>query len=308
MPLTRRYLFHGHAAAIGGRIVRLGEGKQAKLIKDGGFIDLPASSLTVVGGKSQADLDLSQLKDPVAQQVVRFTAAKAISEGVYDDSKGYYAATLGERSRDSLTTTTRVKAEVLGLQVGLEGNPRMTIKTVRGGFSSQNSNASGETPVQLDPDTVFEGVTFTDAAGKNYTLVVEVEPDVYRDNDTYSKLTDAASGPGFQRKFGHTLFLSAPAAQTKTFKAAPELKRTDGGAVQGTIIKPLKWKGAEFPGSRIDPDTRHSVYVPGIGTIYFGEISIARQARRLTMVRANLGSPAGGDFAAVDVQDNGGWA
>lgn len=306
MPLTRRYLFHGHAAALGGRIIRLGEGKQAKLVKEGGFIDLPASSLTVVGGKSRADLDLSHLKDPVAQQLVRFSAAHAVSEGVFDDAKAYFAATLNERSRDSLTTTTRVKAEVAGLEVGFAEGVRMNIRMVRGGFTSQNSSASGETPVQLDPDTIFEGVTFTDGK-KTYTLVVDVEPQVYREHDTYSKLTHAASSAGFVRRFGHTLFLGGAAA-SKAPQAAPELKRTDGGAVQGTIIKPLKWKGAEFPGSKIDPETRHAVYVPGIGTIYFGEITVAHQSRRLTMVRANLGSPAGGDFAAVDVQDNGGWA
>lgn len=306
MALTRRYLFHGHSAAIGGRIVRIGEGKQAKLIKDG-FIDLPASSLTVVGGRSQADLDGSMLKDPAAAQVVRFKSAKAFSEGVFDDLKAYFAVTLGERAADTLTSTTRVRSEVIGLEVGLTDQPQMRAKLVRGGFTSQSSTASGETPVQLDPDTAYEGVTFVDKSGKSYTLVVDVEPTVFRDYDTYSKLTEAASDPRFVRKSAHSLFLSGSAA-TKTMPTAPALRRTDSGAVQGTIIKPLRWKGEPFPNSVIDPETRHSVKIPDLGTIYFGEISISRQSRRVTMIRGTLGSPAGGDMAVGDYQDNGGWA
>ena len=182
MALTRRYLFHGHSAALGGRIVRIGEGKQAKLIKEG-FIDLPASSLTVVGGRSEARLDGKQLSGPAAQ-VVRFGSARAFSEGVFDDLQGHYAVTLQERSADTLTTTTKVSAEVTELEVGLAGNPRMVIKRLRGGFASQSSTASGETPVQLDPETRFDGVTFIDREGKTYTLLVDVEPQVFRDHDT----------------------------------------------------------------------------------------------------------------------------
>jgi hypothetical protein len=48
MELTRRFVFHGHAAALGGRIVRRGEGKAARLVKDG-FIDVPGSALTAAG-------------------------------------------------------------------------------------------------------------------------------------------------------------------------------------------------------------------------------------------------------------------
>jgi hypothetical protein len=96
-------------------------------------------------------------------------------------------------------------------------------------------------------------------------------------------------------------------AGTETAPTAPSLIRTDGGAVQGTIVKPLAWKGPAFPNASIDPHRPYFVVIPGLGTIYFGEITIARQSRRVTMIRARLGSPAGGDVAACGFQDNGGW-
>ncbi len=306
MPDTRRYLFHGHSAAIGGRIVRLGEGKQAQLVKDG-FIDLPASALTVVGGRSTASLRGDQIAHPIARSFVRFERATASSEGVFDDARGHLAVTLGERSQSTLTATTRVRSEVVALDIGLEGKVRMQVGRIRGGFTAQSASPSGETPVQLDKDTTFEKVTFVDEKGKSYTLIVEVEPSVFRDHDTFSKLTAAASESVFQRRFGHTLFLAGATAGRASTPTAPVLARTDGGAVQGTIVKPLRWKGAAFPGSTINPDQRNIVSIPGLGRVAFGEITVARQSRRVTMIRASLGSPIGGDFAAADFQDNGSW-
>lgn len=306
MPQTRRYLFHGHAAALGGRIVRIGEGAKAHLHKDG-FIDLPGSSLTVSGGRSTASVRGDRLQGTVAGSVVRFGTALAVSEGFYDDLKGHYEATLNQRAYETLTATTKVRTELTDLEIGLAGGPLLRVRGLRGGFTSQSGTASGETPVQLDPDTAYDGVTFLDPrTNKSHTLVVEVEPTVFREHDTFTKLTNAASDAKFTKKFGHTLFLRP--ADKASAPRAPSLMRTDGGAVQGTIVKPLRWKGEPFPRMEIDPATPNAVRIPGLGTLFFGEISIARQSRRVTMIRARLGSPAGGDLSAGDYQDNGSWS
>ena len=270
MADTRRYMFHGHSAALGGRIVRAGDGKDAKLIKDG-FVDVPASALTVAGGRSTARFGGDQLTSPAARAVVRFKNATAFSEGIFDDLKGHFAATLGERAFDTLTATTKVRAEVIGLEVGREAGIRMQVRGVRAGFTSQSASASGETPVQLDEDSGFDGktVTFVDAAGKSYTLVVEVQRGVFTEHDTYTKLTVAASTAKFIRAFGHTLHLDTAQAQS----TAPALIRSDGGAVQGTIVKPLQWKGPAFPGSTFIDGRPNAVHIPGLGRIFFGEIS-----------------------------------
>jgi hypothetical protein len=305
MPDTRRYEFHGEAAALGGRIVRIGEGKDAKPVEDG-FIDLPGSALTAVGGRSTAQLVGAQLTQPVASSVVRFTSATTSAEGVFDDLQGQFAVTKGERDVSTLKATTTVRAEVQGLEVGRKGDVQLKARRVRAGFTARSALYGGETPVHLDADTTFDSVTFVDRDGKAYTLVVDVETGVFGQHDTFSTLIAAASELTFIRTFGHALHLLGLAG-TEPAPTAPSLTRTDGGAVQGTIVKPLEWKGPAFPNASIDPNRPYFVVIPGLGTIYFGEITIARQSRRVTMIRARLGSPAGGDVAACDMQDNGSW-
>ena len=280
MPDTRRFVFHGHAAALSGRIVRVGEGTKAKFIKNS-FIDLPAAALPAAGGRSTARLSRKQLTDATVRSFVRFDSATVSSEGVFEDAKGHFEATLGKRASNTLAPMTRVSAEVRGLDVGLKGHVHMIIKRVRGGFTSKKGTTGGEAAIELSKETGFDGnsVRFVDAKGKAYNLVVGIERDVFHAHHTFSALKAAPGGSA--------------------------LRRADDGAMHGTIVKRLAWKGQEFPGSTIDPDQPGAVSVPGFGRVFFGEIAIAPQQRRLTMVRVALGSPVGGDIGCVDVMDNG---
>jgi hypothetical protein len=157
----------------------------------------------------------------------------------------------------------------------------MIIKRVRGGFTSKKGTAGGEAAIELGKETGFDGnsVRFVDAQGKAYNLIVGIERDVFQTHHTFSALKAAPGGSA--------------------------LRRADDGAMHGTIVKRLAWKGQEFPGSTIDPDQPGAVSVPGFGRVFFGEIAMAPQVRRLTMVRVALGSPVGGDFACADFMDNG---
>jgi len=280
MPDARRFAFHGHAAALSGRIVRVGEGTKAKFIKNS-FIDLPAAALPAAGGRSTAKLSRKQLTDATVRSFVRFDSATALSEGVFEDAKAHFEATLGKRASNTLAPMTRVSADVRGLDVGLKGHVHMIIKRVRGGFTSKKGTAGGEAAIELNKETGFDGntVRFVDARGKAYNLVVGIQRDVFHAHHTLSALAASSGGPA--------------------------LRRADDGAMHGTIVKPLAWKGQEFPGSTIDPDQPGAVSVPGFGRVFFGEIALAPQQRRLTMVRVALGSPVGGDIGCVDVMDNG---
>jgi hypothetical protein len=280
MADNRRFKFHGHAAALSGRIVRVGEGTKAKFVKNA-FIDLPAAALPATGGRSSAKLSSKHFTDPVVKSFVRFQNATVSSEGVFEDARGHFEATQGKRASNTLTPMTKVSADVRGLDIGLKGYVRMTIKRVRGGFTSKKSMEARESGIQLTQETGFDGnsVTFVDEKGKPYVLTVGIAKEVFNTRDTFSALT------------------AAPAAA---------FARSDDGAAHGTVVKPLKWKGREFPGSAFDPERSNSVSIPGFGRVFFGEITITPQSRRLTMVRLDLGSPIGGDCACADFMDNGG--
>jgi hypothetical protein len=237
---------------------------------------------------------------------VRFASATSSSEGVFDDARAHFAATLGKRHRSTLATTTTVSAEVRGLDIGLKGGVRMLVERVCGGFTAQKGTGAGEMAIQLTKATGFDGnsVTFVDDQGKSYVLTVGIERDVFSKHDTFAAITAASRNATFRRRFGHVLHSSRVAPGGRR-AAAPSRARTNDGAVQGTVVKPLTWKGPAFPGSTIDPERRNTVSVPGLGRVYFGEIALAPQSRRLTMVRMALGSQIGGDFACADVMDNG---
>jgi len=303
-----RHVFHGHAAALSGRIVRIGEGKNARFVKDA-FIDLPAAALPAAGGRSTANISSRQLAHPFVRTFVRFKSATAFSEGVFDDAKAHFASTLGKAARGLQTARTTVSAEIVGLDVGLKDGVRMCVDRVAGGFTAQKDAADGDTAIQLSRQTGFAGnsVVFVDADGQSYVLTVGVERDLFRTHDTFTRITTAAAKPAFVRRFAHVLHGAGAVARRGT-KAALRLVKGDDGAVHGTVVKPLKWKGRAFPGSTIDPDRPNSVSVPGFGRVFFGEINVAPTSRRLTMLRVSLGSPVGGDFSAADVMDNGSFS
>jgi hypothetical protein len=314
---SRRFLFHGHAAALGGRIIREGDGREARPVEDG-FIDFPGSSLTVVGGRSTASLSPGQITHPTVKKFIRFKTASSNATGEYDNPAHYFAASLKKRDRGTLRTTTTVRTEVLGLDVGVAGEPRMQVDGVRGGFTSRSASDGRETPVRLDPDTGFDGnrITFYDGSGRPYALNVEMDLRAFNTYPTLSALLEAAGSLDFVRKFGPSLFLAPPKAATGARQGAAKsllrrrarLRRTDAGAVIGTIVRTLEWEGEPFPGSEIEPEHPNRVRIPGLGLLSLGEIVIDKQARRITMIRGDLGSYMGAELAVCDYQDNGGFS
>jgi hypothetical protein len=77
-------------------------------------------------------------------------------------------------------------------------------------------------------------------------------------------------------------------------------KQAGGKGVAGcSLFKPRNPApaGLEFDGE--------SIHVPSVGRIFLGEMLVSRYARRLTMLRVELGSPFGGRFEAASGEVNG---
>jgi hypothetical protein len=280
MELKRRFIFHGDAVAIGGTIVR----------PDDIVLDPKcASALPVTGGRTSC-----KLKGMKFGKHVSFASASTLAEGFFDDRKLRTALTRGKVREEELTSTTTVRAEVLGFQVGIE--PRLTVRRVRGSLVARSPvPAEEETVVRSGADVAIDGVAIDE-----HRLIVELNKGLFQEQDTFTKLRRAAADAAFVERNASNLLVGA------IVRGEPQTGLIEvRGTIHGTIVRSIRWSGKPFPGATIDGNL---VTVPELGRIYFGEILISRDSRRLTMLRLELGSPAGGSMAAADVQDNGGWS
>ena len=257
MEWKRRFIFHGHAVAIGGRIIR----------PDDVILDPKcASALAVTGGRTRSNLKATRFG-----KYVRLSSAATLAEGLFDKPKQVEAARKSKPGgEEALTSKTTVRVEVQGLAVGADS--LLKIQRLRGSLIARSpAAADAETAITLGNDTSIEGVTVGE-----FPLIVELNKRLFQEYDTYSKLRQSLS-----------------------------LLTDFRGTCHGTLVKSIRWRGKPYPDATID---EHVVYIPNFGRIYFGEILITKDARRVTMIRMELGSPAGGDCAAGDMQDNGGWS
>jgi hypothetical protein len=284
MELRRRFVFRGNASVIGGRIVR-----PSDIVIDSNT----ASSLTVAGGRSQARTIGRLFGD-----YVRHGPAATFAEGVFDDVKQQIELTYGRVSEDSLVTSTHVNAEVADIAIGAK--PRLTIRRTRAALNSKSPGASNYPPIGVGSDTVIEG-----AAIDGHELVIRIDPAVFQKYDTYARLMTVADDPAFVKEFGDHFYMKDPSGSRP---APPQGRLTCGnGTTYATIVRSISWAVPTnpYPGAKIDHNV---VYVPELGTIFFGELLISEYARRLTMVRTELGSPVGGAVAIAEVETNGSWS
>ena len=257
MELKRRFIFHGDAVAIGGRIAR----------PDDILIDPRcASALPVTGGRTTGSI-----KGMRFGRYVRFASAATLAEGVFDNRRQVVALSHGKVRQEELASTTTVRAELLGLHVGI--GPELTVRRLRASFTAKSpAAADGETAIRLGADVAIDGVSID-----GHRLTIELNKAPFQKNDTHSSLRGTD---------GLVLIESR-------------------GIVHATIVRSIRWSGKPFPGASIDG---HLVTIPEFGRLYVGELLISRDSRRLTMLRLELGSPFGGDVSGADVQDNGSWS
>ena len=284
MELRQRFVFHGHAAAFGGHLIRP---KDIVLESHG------ASALPVSGGRSVARLTRTSFDG-----FFEIESASTIAEGTFNDPAQFLERTHQRVAERTLTAVTTVNAEVTGLGVGRQ--PRMSVGRLRAALTARSPLGSGEPSIRVDRSVAVENVTVDGRA-----LVVELDVDPFERFDTRSKLLAAADEPAFVQRSGALLYMKTPLDGHSPPPPAGRVVQTPAGYVFGTIVKSIRWSGDPFPGSTID---HNMVYIPGLGRFFFGELIVASDSRRLTMLRMELGSDTGGSASAADVQDNGMWS
>ncbi len=290
MDSTRRYIFNGSAAAYGGRFVRPDD---VVLSSNGG------SALSQAGGRSVwSDTNIRLGK------AFRVSFAFTSAEGLVDNRDHAIEVTYGKRKAETLNAITVVRAELRDLAVGgappLTPNdprePEFRARRLSGALTSQSQPPGRETAVYLN-EAVFDGISID-----GHGLIVEVNEEIFRANDTHARLAKSLSVPAFVKAHGAHFGRTRPLVR----KAGAQARSSAAGQFIGTIVKGLRWEGEPYEGAVIEgPNT---VTIPNFGRVHFGEIIVKQHSRRLSMVRFALGSPTGGDAIAGDVDTNGSWS
>lgn len=290
MDSTRRYIFNGSATAYGGRFVRPDD---VVLSSNGG------SALSQSGGRSVwSDTNIRLGK------AFRVSFAFTSAEGLVDNREHAIEVTYGRRKVETLNAVTLVRAELRDLGVGgappLKSSeprePEFRVRRLSAALTSHSQPPGRETSVMLN-EAVFDGVS-VDGHG----LIVEVNEEIFRTNDTHGKLARSLSAATFVKEHGAHFGRTRPIVR----KAGAQARSSSGGQFIGTIVKGLRWEGPPFKGAEIEgPNT---LKIPNFGRVHFGEIIVKQHSRRLSMVRFALGSPTGGDATCVDVDTNGNWS
>jgi hypothetical protein len=272
--MKKRFVYNGSAVPFSGRIVRIDPLQQVDHP-----IDARASSSISVGGGlstgegSDFDLKVSAPSDLSLVKAARFGSR---SEGFHPEPSG-----------KDRTIRTEVKAWVENV-VLLE---KIRIDVVRAGLESTHTQKRGESPAVIPTDeTTIEGVWLGDTE-----LKIKLGLKRFQQYPTRRALRSAL-------KDDPTLAaeLRAPldSEEARGFSGMPEFR----GVMVGTIVRKISTVGKRPKDIHIDG---HRVTWDDVGTLYFGELLMADDYRRLTMVRVALGSPIEGRFDCADVQTNG---
>lgn len=282
MDPNRRYVFRGYAVPLGGRIVRLGECPNGEKIADG-FIEAPTAAIGVVGGRSRVRFRRRALQCQ-AREFVRFKQAEAAVVGDFE-LDDYYRVTCHEIDLDTLAARTQATAAVEGLEVGT--HIRLKVGRFFAGITSKSLFADGEPQVIIDPQTRYADVSFVDRrARREYPLTIQVNVERVNGTPTLEGFAAAHAAKGGRED-------------------EQKPNRTVDGQLYATIVEKVDWAKDAFPESKIDGN---SVFVPGWGTLFLGDVLISPHTRRLTMLRARLGSDGGGGLSGGDVADGGSWS
>jgi len=268
----RRYIFRGHASGVSAHIRR----PENQLLPVQG-----CSSLPVTGGLAE-----SKAGPQTLDKWVSFDAVSTSAHGDYVDPAQGVATTTGAVAFDVPPTQTKVQSDVTGLVI----LDRVHVAHAAVGLISHSPKGKEQPEIHLEGN-VLEGVRIDDSR-----LVVTLDEEFYRVCNTKDKLAKAHAD-GLPAHRAHMLMpLDGSAGPAATFPEA-------NGTVKCTIVKEMHWDGPPHPTATIHG---HVVRVPNFGKIYFGEMFITGESRRLTMVRFQLGSDDGGEVTAAEGESNGG--
>lgn len=272
-PVVKRVLFHANAVALAANIQTPRQY----------FVDAVAcSALPVTGGYAEAHSRHGK------KGMFSYDSASTSILGEFIPPEAAASLDLKGRNYDdnNLSTQTILKATVKGLKIDAPADaetasPRRTLKVEH--LDAEIANYYDRTsPIEFRMMRVtIDGVSVD---GKK--LIVQTDTQVFAENNTLAKLVSALKDDAVRQRSARQIFYNGD------------------GVVLGTIVTGLRWADGVPQGLPPAPFSGNALPIPGLGTLFFGEIYIEEGLRRLTLLRAQLGSDNGGSASAVDCVTN----
>ncbi len=264
------------------------------------FKAVASSSLPVTGGLAEATSGRQTYKD-----FISFDTASSSALGDYADTRRAVDFTKGNFGDNELSTVTTVDSRLTGLKiVGMQDPPPAgTGKPVT--FFVKELHARLESASDRHNPTAFRGLEaeIQGVTIDGHDLVVTTDPKVCTQHETYDKLVkDYQDDGNFRKQYGDLFYHTGHEKSGVGAMLSRASIPGAGGVIVGTVVTHIGWSGPAAPGVDIQGNR---VHIPGIGTLFFGEIIYERNSRRLTLLRFQLGSPTGGEGSAAEVESNG---
>jgi hypothetical protein len=280
-PVEKRFIFNGAAVALAAHIRRPNDL----------FIRAVApTTLPVTGGLAEV-----QASGQNFHEIISFESASSRTLGDFADIHSAAGFTNGNHGQNGLSTHTFVESSVDGLKIDV---PLDTGKGRRV-FAVKQLHIRLESASDRRNPVAFRSLetTFTEVSVDGVPLKVNTVADVFSQHETKAKLVQRYEKDGdFRKRYGNLFF---PTGGPTGRNEIPNSK----GMIYGTVVTGLEWQGKKP--DKTDVIGTNRLKIEGLGTLYFGEIFIEENYRRVTLIRFQLGSSYGGDMSACEAQGNG---
>jgi hypothetical protein len=263
----RVFLYRGFAVGVGGTLTR-----PFQQVLDG----QAAATLPIVGGYTSSRVENFRFRE-----VVSFREAHTYTTG--NQSKDGTFNTLVCSTILGLNILDIVTCDALVARVSSRHGPEDPEPQIDTSGSAFHNLKVGGRPVQVDLDIpLFSQLSTYSAFRKKFE----------EDRDFQNQMTERFLWQAPPNKFPPAIASSMPLPNRKGW---PESR----GVVPCSLVKDLSFDAPEL--------TRyaHVLSVPQVGNIFLGEFFVSQYARRLVMMRLELGSPFEGRLLAADVETDG---
>ena len=277
--MAKTFFYHGQGVGLGGVVTRPFQQ----------LIDAKAAaSLPITGGKSSASSGkhtVPDLKDPRCEglpHVVSIESALTELSGTLDQDNVY---------------RTRVSTTVEGLNVG----GVVTADKVVANLVTEHY------PGEEEPRIDVSGSAIVNLRVVGEPVPVDLDCDLFRELNTHSGFKQRFDhDPAFRRSMRQRFlwgdlttdevpeFLRDQYKYTDSQKSLPESK----GITPCSVVKSVT-------GSKGFQAFRHVLVIPNFGKVFLGELLLQKNARRLTMMRFQLGSPVAAELTVSGGDGNG---